>query len=159
MDLSLLFKDVPQKEDIFLQTVKKGSFVRFNYIFHKAGHPAYPDVIVTDVNSIYIRGLNINYLTFPYIRRLLQSNCNNLSFGYGSIKNDKYLVSAFRQYKRSGIRSLKKLDCDFVLNLLAGIRAVTPMEVDAIRKTVNEQLTKATNQIVASQIDTSTGQG
>ena len=90
---------------------------------------------------------------------MLQSNCNNLSFGYGSIKNDKYLVSAFRQYKRSGIRSLKKLDCDFVLNLLAGIRAVTPMEVDAIRKTVNEQLTKATNQIVASQIDTSTGQG
>lgn len=146
MNLNLLFKDVPLKDDLFLQTVKKGSLVRFNYIFHKPGHDANPDVIITDVSPIYIRGLNIHYLTFPYIRRLIRANCNNPSFSYKLIKGDKYLVSAFRQYKVSGIRMLKNMDCDFILNLLAGIRAVTPMEIGAIRKTIDEQLSKPVNQ-------------
>lgn len=148
MDLNLIFKNVPQREDLFLQTVKKGSLVSFNYAFHKAGHDPSPNVIVTDVNSLYIRGLNIHYLTFPYIKRLLQSNCSNLSFSYKTIKADRFLVSAFRQYKRNGIQRLKTLDCSFILNLMGSIRAVSPAEVEAIRQTVNEQLSKLTNQIV-----------
>jgi hypothetical protein len=148
MDLNLLFKNIPQKEDLFLQNVKKGTLVSFNYIFHKAGHDPFPNVIVTDVNPLYIRGLNIHYLTFPYIRKLLQANCSNTAFGYGTIKGDKFLVSSFRQYKRNGIRRLKVLDCDFILNLLGTVRAISPNEVEAIRQTVNEQLSKMTNQIV-----------
>ena len=148
MDINLLFKNVPQKEDLFLSNVKKGSLVSFSYIFHKAGHDPYPNVIVTDTSSLYIRGLNIHYLTFPYIRRLLQGNCNNPNFGYGTIKNDKFLVSSFRQYKRSGIKSLKVLDCNFILNLLGTVRAISPNEVEAIRNTINDQLNKMTNQIV-----------
>jgi hypothetical protein len=148
MDVNLLFKNVPQKEDLLLKTIKKGSLVSFNYVFHKTGHPPYPDVIVTDISSFYIRGLNIQYLTFPYIKRLLQNNCNNLSFSYRTIKSDKFLVSSFRQYKRSGIKKLKTLDCGFILNLLGVTRAITPNEVKAIRETINEQLSKITNQII-----------
>lgn len=147
MDLDLIFKNVPQKGNLFTQSVKRGSLISFNYLFHKTGHDPFPNVIVTDINLLYIRGLNIHYLTFPYIKKLLQNNCNNPTFSYRTIKADKFLVSSFRQYKRNGISRIKVLDCDFILNLLGGIRAVTPNEVEAIRKTINEQLEKMTNQI------------
>lgn len=148
MNLDLLFKNVPRSGNLFSTTVKKGSLISFNYIFHRPGHDPFPNVIVTDVNLMYIRGLNIHYLTFPYIKRLLQSNCNNPNFSYKTIKTDKFLVSSFRQYKREGIRILKILDCDLILNMLGTIRAITPNEVESIRKTINEQLEKMTNQIV-----------
>lgn len=128
---------------------KKEAWFLLTICFIKLGHDPFPNVIVTDVNQLYIRGLNMYYLTFPYIRNLLKANCNNPNFSYRTIKADKFLVSSFRQYKRSGIRRLKQLDCDFILNLLFGsVRAVSPNEVEAIRKTVNEQLAKMTNQIV-----------
>jgi hypothetical protein len=118
-------------------------------MFHKAGHDANPNVMVTNVDSFYVWGVNVHYLTFPYIRNLLQKNCNNIMFGYPSIKSDKFVTSAFRQYKKNGIRSLKKLDCDFVLNLLGSSRALTPAEVEAIRNTVNNQISQAINQVSA----------
>lgn len=148
MNLDFLFKNLPEKNGY----LGKGDLISFNYIFHKAGHDPYPNVIITDVSSFYIRGLNIHYLTFPYIKNLLQANCNNASFSYKVIKNSSYLVSAFRQYKKIGMRSIKKLDCDFLLNLMGTIRAVTPNEVEAIRKSINEQLNKISDQINVDQV-------
>jgi len=132
-----------------IQDVKKGSLVSFNYMFHKAGHDPNPNVMVTAADSFYVWGINVHYLTFPYIRNLLQKNCNNIMFGYPNIKSDKFVTSAFRQYKKNGIRSLKKLDCDFVLNLLGSARALTPGEVEAIRNTINDQMNQAINQVSA----------
>lgn len=142
MDLNPLFKNITPKD------VKKGNLISFNYLFHKAGHDPAPNVIVTDSNQLYIRGLNIHYLTFPYIRNLLKANYNNPSFSYGKIKGDKYLVSSFRQYKISGIRILQQMDRDFVLNMMGSVRAISPNEVEAIRKNYNEQVAKITNQII-----------
>ena len=132
-----------------IQDVKKGSLVSFNYMFHKSGHDPNPNVMVTGTDSFYVWGVNVHYLTFPYIRNLLQKNCNNTMFGYTNIKSDRFVTSAFRQYKKNGIRSLKKLDCDFVLNLLGSSRALTPAEVEAIRNTINDQMSQAINQVSA----------
>ena len=118
-------------------------------MFHKAGHDANPNVMVTNVDSFYVWGVNVHYLTFPYIRNLLQKNCNNPMLSYQTIKADKFVTSAFRQYKKNGIRSLKKLDCDFVLNLLGSSRALTPTEVEAIRNTINTQMSQVINQVSA----------
>jgi len=147
MNLDFLFKSLPEKNGL----LSKGDLISFNYIFHKAGHDPYPNVIITDINNFYIRGLNIHYLTFPYIRNLLKENCNNKLFSYKVFKDNSYLVSAFRQYKKTGMRNIKKLDCDFLLNLMGSIRAVTPNEVEAIRKNINDQLNKISNQINANQ--------
>lgn len=133
----------------FIQNVKKGDLISFNYMFHKAGHDPNPNVMVTGTTLYYVWGVNIHYLTFPYIRNLLQRNCKNTLFGYQNIKSDNYVTSAFRQYKKNGIRSLKKLECDFVLNLLGSARALTPNEVEAIRNTINDQISKAVDQISA----------
>jgi hypothetical protein len=132
------------------QTITKGSLVSFNYTFHKPGHDPYPLVLITDIWQNYIRGVNLHYLTFPDIKRLLQPNCNNLGFSYSNIKGDEYIVSAFRQYKRRGIRQIRKLDCAFLLNVLASVRSLNPSEVDAIRRSVREQIQRLTNPAAAA---------
>lgn len=144
MNLDFLFKN----SSYFGGIINKGDLISFNYIFHKVGHDPSPNVIVTDTSNFYIRGLNIHYLTFPYIKKLLQDNCDNRLFSYKTIKDNSYLVSSFRQYKRTGIRNLKKLDCKYLLNLMASIRAITPSEVEAIRKTINDQLNKMSQKTI-----------
>lgn len=137
------------------QTVQKGSLISFNYTFHKPNHDPYPLVLVTDKdfvvrdkNRVDIRGVNLHYLSFNDIRVLLKANCNNINFSYDSLKQGGYISvinASFRQYKRSGIRQLKILDCAFLLNVLASVRAISPSEVDAIRKSVREQISRLTN--------------
>jgi hypothetical protein len=51
--------------------IGRGSLITFNYIFHKSGHDPYPVVLVTDIWPNYIRGINLNYLTFPTIKKMV----------------------------------------------------------------------------------------
>lgn len=138
-------------------TIGRGSLITFNYLFHKPGHDTWPLVLVTDVNyqtktspQSFVRGINLHYLTFPIIKKLLfpgpgQSVCDNGIVTYQYIKGDEYIKSAFRQYKRNGIASLKKLNCDFIVNALAISRSFDPNEIEAIRKSVREQLRRIVN--------------
>ena len=121
-----------------VKPIGKGSLVHFNYQFWQ--HDPYPLVVVTDIFPLYIRGVNLHYLTFPYIKNLLQANCDNNGFSYYNIRGDQYIVNAFRTYKRAGIKRLKTLDCDFILHVLASVRALDPNEVDNLRKVIQEQI-------------------
>lgn len=127
-----------------VKQIAKGSLVTFNYLYHKPGHDPAPLVIITDIWQNYIRGINLHYLTFPIIKNILQSYCDNVGFSYSNIRGDEYIVSAFRQYKRLGIRQIKKLDCAFLLNVLASVRTFDPNEVEAIRKSVRQQIRQLT---------------
>lgn len=137
--------------------ITKGSLVTFSYNFFKPGHDPYPLVLITDASypaigpkaGMYMRGVNLHYLTFPDIKGLLQPNCNNINFSYSNIKGNEYIVSAFRQYKRRGIRQIRKLDCAFLLNVLASVRSLNPSEVEAIRNSVREQIRQLTNPVAA----------
>jgi hypothetical protein len=132
---------------------RPGTLVHFRYTFAKPGHPQMPLVIVTDIyrdrqGRQFIRGLNVQYLTFPTIRTLLQQNCNNPNFSYQTnIKGNAYITSAFRQYKREGIRQFRQMDCAFLLNVLASIRTFDPGEVENIRKAVREQINRQVNPV------------
>lgn len=131
-------------------TVVRGSLVTFSYIFHKPGHDPAPMVLITDIWDKYIRGINLHYLTFPVIKKLIfpspgQSICDSPQFTYQYIKGNDYIVSAFRQYKRNGIISLKKLDCQFIVNAMAISRSFDPNEIEAIRKSVREQIQRMAN--------------
>lgn len=130
--------------------VGRGSLVTFRYLFHKPGHDPMPLVLITDVWSNYIRGINLHYLTFPVIKGLLfpgpgRSICDSPGFSYQYIKGNEYIVSSFRQYKRNGIDSLKKLNCEFIVNALAISRSFDPNEIQAIRKSVREQINRIVN--------------
>ena len=133
-------------------TIGRGSLITFKYLFHKPGHDPSPMVLVTDINyrGGDLRGLNLHYLTFPTIKKLLfpgpgQSICDSPQFTYQYIKGNEYIVSAFRQYKRNGIESLKKLNCEFIVNALAISRSFDPNEIEAIRKSVREQIRRMVN--------------
>lgn len=129
--------------------VTRGSLISFFYQFHKPGHDPQPLVLVTDIGN-YLRGLNLHYLTFPTIKKLLfpaqgKPVCDSPLMTYQYIKNDTYITSAFRQYKRNGIQNLKKLDCGFIVNALAMSRSFDPYEIEAIRKSVREQIQRIIN--------------
>ena len=65
--------------------VRKGSLISFNYMFMK--HDPYPMVIVTDIMyGRRIRGVNLNYLTFRDIKRMLDQFGENPAFSYKNIK-------------------------------------------------------------------------
>lgn len=136
-------------------TIRQGDLVRFSYAFHKPGHDPTPLVIITDVNykNAYVRGVNIHYLTFPVIKGLLQQHGNNPAFSYSNIKGNEYITSAFRQYKRQGIRQIRKLDVPFLLNVLASVRTFSPNEVEAIRRSVREQINRLTNPVAAPSVE------
>jgi hypothetical protein len=104
--------------------------------------------LVTDVWPKYIRGVNLHYLTFPAIKKLLYpgiSMCENSSVTYQYIKGNDYVSSAFRQYKRDGMISLKKMDCDLIVKAMSMVRSFDPNEIEAIRKEIREQLSRITN--------------
>lgn len=130
-----------------------GSLVQFTYGFVKPGpsHDKTPLVIVTDINNQYIRGLNLHYLDFRLIKRILQKSgmnaCGNPMFSYrNNIKQNIDIKTAFRRYKRIGVRRLKLLNCDFVLNVMGSVRAIDPQEVEAIREAIKEQLERTVKQ-------------
>ena len=141
-----------QTPNIVSPIVGRGSLITFNYIFHKPGHDAQPLVLVTDVNyrGSFLRGIALHYLTFPTIKKLMfpapgQSICDSPQFTYQYIKGNDYIVSAFRQYKTKGMERLKKLDCQFIVNALAISRSFDPNEIEAIRKSVREQIQRMAN--------------
>jgi hypothetical protein len=147
--------------------VVRGSLITFNYGLRKPGHDSFPLVLVTDVDypikdpvakpgyrpgykkGDFIRGINLHYLTFPTIKKLIfpnnQSICENANFTYQYIKSNNYIVSAFRQYRKVGIKNLKKLDCQFVAKAMSISRSFDPNEIEAIRKSVREQLSRIVN--------------
>lgn len=126
-------------------TIGKGSLISFNYTFWR--NDAYPLIIVCENNKTdnKLCGINIHYLTFPYIKKLLGLSVNNPTFSYKSLGNDDYLRSAYRSYKRIGIRQVKILDYKFLINIMNMVRSYDPAEVQIIRRQVQEQIRRQTN--------------
>jgi len=151
-----MWSPLTQRRGVFNPAISRGSLVNFNYLFYKVGHDPSPLVLITDVWAEYIRGINLHYLTFPVIRKMLYpapgvTICENPIFTYQYLKNNPtagtYILTAFRQYKRNGIDSLKKLDCEFVTNALAISRSFDPNEIEAIRKSVRDQINRLMNPV------------
>ena len=123
----------------------RGDLIAFHYPFSLAKRPniihdPYPLVIVTDVWPSMIRGVNLHYLTFPYIRQILNPNCGNNNFTYSNIRADKYIASAFRVYYRQGVKQPKKMDCAWLLQLLGAVRKWSPDDIERVRQDISKQI-------------------
>lgn len=121
----------------------KGGLLNFQYIFWK--HDPVPLILITDVFVDKIRGVNLHYLSFSYIRRILQQYCGKMALSYTHIKGDAYLVNAFRTYKRTGIKNMQVLDCNTINTQLMGRKSYNPQEMKAIRENIKEQLRRSVN--------------
>ena len=125
--------------------VRKGSLVSFNYVFWR--NDAYPLVVVSEnaLASGKLWGVNLHYLTFPYIKKLLGLSEGNPNFSYSSISGDNYMKRAFRSYKWRGIRQVKVLDTKFLVDIMSMVRSYDPAEVQIIRRQVQEQIGRKMN--------------
>jgi hypothetical protein len=140
--ISGLFKSINRKN--YQNFLQRGSLIIFNYAMWK--HDPYPLVLVTDfIYGQRLRGINLHYLTFPFIKDLLRLSYNNASFSYGNVKPMQYIVSAFRVYKWQGIKQIKVLDKDFLLTVMGTVRSFDPNQIKAIRESVQEQIKRAVN--------------
>lgn len=117
--------------------VSKGALVMFQYSFWV--HDPVPLVVVTDfMPGKRVRGVNLHYLTFPYVRNLLTRV--STSFSYQTIKGDAYINSSFRTYKWAGISQVKIFNSKFVLQMMTVARTFDPYQIRAIRQSVEQQL-------------------
>lgn len=129
------------------KTVVRGSLIAFHYpisyaIRPNVIHDPYPLVIITDVWPMAVRGVNLHYLTFPYIKNILQGNCGNQGYSYFHVKGDQYIAQAFRMYYRMGMSQVKIMDCAFLLNLLGGIKSWSESEIEAMKQQIRQQIQK-----------------
>lgn len=123
--------------------IGKGDIVVFGYVSQQRNyqiHDPTPLVIVSDIFTDMIRGVNLHYLTLPYVKSLVMAHANNPNFSFRFISGDAYIVGAFRSYKRNGISQLKMLDANFLKNLLSVVRALDPGEIEQMREQVRQMI-------------------
>lgn len=131
-----------------MKPLGKGSLLIAKYDYFK--NDPYPLILVTALYSQppragMLAGINLHYLTFNYVKFLVQNYCNNRGFSYLTIKGDPYIVQAFRTYKKSGLRQGKLLDKDFFLNVMGSVRSFDPSQIDKIRQHIQNQLRQKVN--------------
>lgn len=144
-DLNPIKRIASNQYGVSTGSITKGSLISFNYnqsyaLDKNVIHDPYPMVIITDVWPKHIRGLNLHYLTFPYVKRILEVWGGNPSFGYSNIKPDRYIANAFRMYSRMGVRSAKRLDSEWLKTVLQSVRSFAPGEIEKIRANIQQQI-------------------
>lgn len=122
--------------------VSKGSIVGFRYVGQTRHqiHDPYPLIIVSDIFQNMIRGVNLHYLTYPYVQSLVSQYAVNNRFSYAYIKGDSYIVGAFRSYKRNGITQLRIIDSNFLRSVLKSVRALDIGEIDKMRDQIRQMI-------------------
>lgn len=129
-----------------VKKITSGTLISFHYPVSFAKEPniihdPYPMVIVTDISAKFVRGVNLHYMTFPYLKRILNDHCDSGSFGYhASVKADKYIAGAFRTYNRRGMSRLKRMDCSWLLNVLGAVRSFSESELQKLKDQIQAQI-------------------
>ncbi len=127
-------------------TPYKGSLISFSYPESYAKvpnviHDPKPMVIVCDIYPKFLTGVNLHYLDFQFVQHLLWNWGGNTSFSYKSISADRlYMARAFRMYVRQGIRQPRKLDVEWLKQVLVGVRSFNPGEIEKIKANIQKQI-------------------
>lgn len=126
------------------QQVGKGDLVMFNYTSFV--NDPYPLVVVSglDPKRSLLKGVNLHYLTFNYIKKILSVATPVFSY-QGNVKGDAYITNAFRSYKIPAVRQVKKLDKNFLIEIMSVVRSFDPSEIKAIKDSINKQLRQKVN--------------
>lgn len=131
---------------IYYKSIQRGSLSTFQYLHWK--HDPYPLVLCSGIyQDGRIAGINLHYMTFKYIKYLIQQYCGK-QFSYPLIKGNNYIYNAFRTYKKDGVRMTKLLDCNFLLTILGSLRSFNPTEIEAMRQEIQRQLRERMNPTV-----------
>ena len=125
------------------QLTQKGNLVTFQYLNYK--HDSNPLLLVSGIDPAgMIKGINLHYLTFPNIKRLIETYCNR-TFSYEMVKGDLIVKKSFRKYKSVMIRNMRVVDCSFLLGIMGVARSYSPTEMEAMRLDVENQIREYLN--------------
>lgn len=151
--LNNLFRTIKQPKTLTPKVVGKGSIITFYYAGQTLQpiHDVQPLIIVSDLFTDMIRGINLHYLNMPIVRDMLTNPnfAGNVNFSYKTIIGNDYLIGSFRSYKRLGISGLRMLDVEYMRNLLVASQALNIGELEQIRQQVKNLIQKVNNQIRA----------
>lgn len=125
--------------------ITSGSLISFSYpksfaMIPNVIHDPYPMIILTDVYKKYIRGVNLHYLTFPYVKEIIEKFGSNPSFNYSMIQPNPYIANAFRMYARAGVLRPKRLDTEWLKTVLNSVRSFNPGEIEKIKANIQQQI-------------------
>ena len=110
-----------------------------SFFYSHFDHDPYPIIISTGPMTYgRIGGLNLHYLTFPIFRALLNNWAGNPAFNYFIIKNQLIIKNAFRSYKITGIKNVKKIHYKAILEAMSIQRNFSPQEMLAIQQAVDQ---------------------
>ena len=124
-----------------------GSLIVFHYINWK--NDPTPMVIVSRIiPGRMLKGINVHYLAFREVSRLLRIGGGNPSFSYYNIKGNRYISSAFRSYSWGGVDfgTMRVLDVSFLLQAMKMVTSFDPLQIRAIRSEIERQLAQQMNQ-------------
>lgn len=132
------------------RVVHKGSVINFFYTGQRRQpiHDPYPLVLVSDIFTDAVRGVNLNLLDAPYVTSLIRTYLDT-PFSYANIKNDNYIIDAFRTYKRGGISSLRMMDSNFLKGLAKVARSLDVNEIEQMRSQIESLIRQASQQPTA----------
>lgn len=139
------FQRVPANQRGFTsRNVVRGSLIAFSYPYSLAVknytiNDPYPLLVVTDIWPNIVRGVNLHYLTFPYIKRILTNN-KMVPYSYMNVKPDKYVAGAFRMYYRQGMSKIKIMDMDFLMRILGAVKSFSESEIETVKQQIRNQL-------------------
>jgi len=127
--------------------IQRGSLISFMYPISMAIKQGYqirdikPMLIVTHIGQRSVQGVNLHYLTLPYLRAIVLNHGGDQSFSWHSrVKADAYLADAYRMYIRQGIQKPKILDIDWLKKVLFEIQSFDPNQLKAIRNNIQKQI-------------------
>ena len=137
--------------------IHKGDLVVFGYQFWL--HDPWPLVIVTDIEPGFrVRGVNLHYLTYVNIRTILQQFGGNKMLSYQMIQGNPFLRASFRWYKWAGIQQIRKMDVNYLLQMMGAVGRYDPnktkMIQDAVREQMNQQINRTAKEMTGKSIDT-----
>lgn len=122
-------------------SIQPGMLVWFPYT--QAKNDMSPLIIVARAEQgRLLKGVNLHYLTFPYIRRVLLGAGGNPSFSYYNIRSDRYIVNAYRSYTWNAVlwNRAKIFDTKFIIQTISMMKTMDPLQLRAIRMDIENQL-------------------
>jgi hypothetical protein len=128
-------------------SVQPGMLIWFPYT--QAKNDMSPLIVVAKAERGHLlKGVNLHYLTFPYIRRVLLGSGGNPSFSYYNIRSDRYIVNAYRSYTWSAVlwNRAKIFDSKFIIQTISTMKTMDPLQLRAIRMDIESQLNGAVPQ-------------
>lgn len=126
----------------------RGDLISFNYVFWK--HDPNPLIIIVnnDKMSDKVAGINLHLLTSvgpkSDVAELIRRS-KRMDFSYRALADRKTFRDAYRTYKKSGIRLVRKFDTQFLLKVISVVRSFDPAEIQIIRRQVQEQIKQQIN--------------